>query len=575
MAANDVTSTIVVKAKNETESAFSKVKSDIDRVRTANESMATSVFKGVASWDILKRALGATTDFIKSSIEASSRASLEMALVKKNVENAGISYDSIKDKLEEYSKKMLQMGFDDEETATSMSRLMLVTKDYNKALTLNQLAGDLARNSGQGLEETTKALTMALGGNIRSLKLYVPELKAGASSAEVLAAVHEKVKGSMETFANTTQGKMEVMKVTYGNFKEQIGDIFGPALNIALTNFNSFLTATNNNAGQWSESTASKLQKGLSTLVNPDAWKLLGKSISTWGEQKLYDFGNAFVKVSDKIYGTKTPLTQSPYDRESQSMIDLEMKIESTEQAALALQKAVDTTVPSFDGMGSAGEDALKKQKDAMKSLLDKLKDYKQSIRDIQKAQEDESSSFIKSQIEKKQSFEQQLADMVKSHSEKWQQANKERIQLEEEMAKNVQEINKESEKEAKTKEERTAKAERLAELTSKAGDYGQKMLELQRTIQTEFAIAEPYLGNETLNKLSSTSDIERLITAFKATQAEDTVATSVAQQELKNKAQDITINFDLTNTVITDKNFIQTIKEELNKSLNLIRSTN
>lgn len=544
MPANDVSQNIIVKAKNESEATFNKVKADINGVKVANESMATSVFKGVASWDLLKTGVRAATEFIKSSIEASSKAQQEMAMVRQNVENAGIAYDSIKDKLDEYSKKMIQMGFDDEETATSMSRLMLVTKDYNKALTLNQLAGDLARNSGQGMEETTKALTMALGGNIRSLKLYVPELKAGASAAEVLAAVHEKVKGSMETFAATTEGKMQIMKVTYGNFKEQIGDIFGPALNVALTNFNNFLTAADTNAGVASESIASKLSKAFATAVAPSAWKAGGLQI--WNEaivKPAEKFGKFFVDISDKIYGTQSKIAPLTSERIDKTIQGLDAETNATVNAAmktLELQKAIDNVPPSYDGMGAAGTDSMKKQKDAMQGVLDKLKDYKQSINDIQKAEEDESLAFIKSQVEKNQSFKQQLADMVKTHKEAWLQANKDREAIERDGIKSGEDL------------------QRVGELKAKA--------------EKEFAIIQPYLNDTEMAKLAETSDVERLITSHRAEQAQDTVDTAQKQADLAAKAQNIYINFDLKDTTITDKNFLDTVKKELNNALNTVR---
>lgn len=543
MATNDVKTTIVVDAKDQTGAAFNQIKSGLNGVKTAHDNMAMSVFKGVASWDLLKKGIGMATEFLKSSIEASMKANAEMAMVKRNVENAGFAYSDIKDKLDAYSKSMLQMGFDDEETATSVSRLMLVTKDYNKALTLNHLAADLARNKNIGLEEASKAVTMALAGNLKALKQYVPDLDASTSSAEALAAVQEKLKGSMETFAATTEGKMQIMTVTWGNFKEQIGDIFGPALNIALTNFNSFLNAADSNAGVAGDSIGKKLQRSLATLVNPDAWKLLGKTVLTDVEQAGFNLYNNARNNIGAILGKSYPKLQSPWEKNQQSIIDLEMGIEKTEQAAMDLQSAVIDTTPDFSGLGKAGTDAGKKAADAMQSVVDKLKDYKNSINDIKKAQEDEALSFIKSQIEKKQSFDQNLADMVKSHKDKWAEINKEREDL-------------------------VAKADKTEEEWKKLRDL---------TIQNEkeFGIVQPYLNNTEMNKLGETTDIERLISAYRTGQAEDTLASAQKQQDLVDKAQNITLNFDLTNSTITDKNFIQMVKDELNKSLNLIRSTN
>lgn len=535
MAANDST-TIIVKAKNETDAVFNKVKANLNETKVANDNMAMSVFKGVASWDLLKRGVSIATDFIKSSVQASIAAEREMAMVRQNVENAGIAYDTVKDKLDEYSKSMLQMGFDDEDTATSVSKLLLVTKDYNKALELNKLAADLARNKGIELSDATGIVTQVTAGNVRVLKQYGIVLKEGASAADALSAMHDKVKGSMEAFANTTEGKMQIMSVTWGNFKEQIGDIFGPALNVALTNFNNFLVATDSNASKWGDSISSKL----AILVNPDTWKLTGKTVLTGLKQGAYEFGKFFVDVSDKIYGTKTKIEDSPIKKESQNIIDLANKIKQTTDVAEQFKNKIDETKPSFEGIGKAGEDAGKKSKDAMQGVIDKLKDFKQGIKDIQKAQEEESLAFIQSQIEKNQSFKQQLADMVKDHKDKWTQANKDREMIEKEGIKTAEDL--------------------------------QRVGELRATAEKEFAIIQPYLNDTEMGKLAATSDIERLITSHRAEQATETVDTAKRQAELVEKATNIYINFDLKDTTITDKNFIETVKNELNKSFNSIK---
>jgi len=555
MANNDVTTKIIVDAKDNSKAAFNQVENSINKVKTANESMATSIFKGVASWDLLKKGIGMAVTFLKSSVEASAQAQREMAMVRQNVENAGIAYDTVKDKIEAYSKSMLQMGFDDEETATSVSRLMMVTKDYNKALELNKLAADLARNKGIGLAEATTTVTQVTAGNVRVLKSYGIVLKDDATAADALAAMHDKVKGSMETFASTTEGKMQIMSVTYGNFKEQIGDIFGPALNIALNNFNNFLNAANDNAGVASESIASKLQKALAVAVSPSAWKAGGLDLLNRVFVKPAEkVGNFFVGLSDKIYGNMDFYKNSKSETKSyaaeidKTIAALDEQTNASVQAsmsALNLQKQLDTTGNSYEGIGKAGSDSMKKQADAMKSVLDKLKDYKQSIKEIQKAQNDEAADFIKNQIEKKQSFDQQLADMVASHKTKWEEANRE-----------IQNI------------------ENVAGGIKNKSDLD-RLTELRKTAETEFKIIQPYLNNEAMAKMAETSDVERLITAFRAGQAEDTVATATKQAELVEKATNLTINFDLTNSTITDKNFIEKVKQELNKSLNLIRSTN
>jgi len=567
MAQSDSTMNIVVKAKNETEATFKKLKNDITSVKTSNESMATSVFKGVAAWDLLKTGVRETVKFLGDCVQASIDAQKEMAMVKQNVENSGVAFDSVKDKIAEYSETMMKMGFDDEETSLSVSKLMLVTNDYTKALSLNHLAADLARNKGIGLSEATAVVIKVAGGATKAVKEYDLGLKEGASAAENLGKMQDKLKGSTETFAKTTAGQMEIMKVSYGNLKEKIGDTFGPALNVALTNLNNFLSASSNNTGKWAGSIAEKL----AILANPDTWKLTGKVLSTGLKQASWWITeNLIAKPIAAITGSKYVKSQSPIEQNKQAIIDLANNIKETTDTAMALQDTMDvvgdTGKNSFDGIGAASTEAtdkIKKQKDAMEDVLGKLKDYKKSIDDIKKSQEEESVSFIKSQIEKRQSFDQQLADTVAGHKEKWQQANKDVVELQKELAKNQEELSTETD------------SKRMADGLAKNKEFMQKIWELQATSEKEFKIVQPYLNNQEMTKLAETSDVERMVNAYKAEQASDTVATAEKQAELIQQAQQIYINFDLKDTTITDVNFIEKIKAELNKALNNLRFSN
>jgi len=424
------------------------ISAQISKVKTTTNSMSTSVFKGVASWDLLKKAVNITTGFLKDSVEASMEAQKQMAFVRQNVENSGVAYDSVKDKIEEYSKSMLKMGFDDEETALSVSKLMLVTGDYTQALKLNHLAADVARNKGIGLAEATKMVTLVASGNVKALREYDIELKKGASSAENLAIMQEKVKGSMETFANTTEGKLQIMKVTFGDLKEQIGDTFGPALNIALTNFNNFLNVSMGNAKVWGDSLAEKL----AILVNPDTWKLTGKVVKTGVEQIGYNIKNSFLgsaainavsqfsgltqalNLANKAFSVYNSLTGkkketiSPIDKQKQSIIDLAMKIKDTTDVALKLQTALDLEkATDFAGIGKEGADTLQKE---LQKLREELTKFATGIEDVSKkhseaidSMKDDINSlnkdYAQSGIDAKNSHLDSVASIVRQHQDK------------------------------------------------------------------------------------------------------------------------------------------------------------
>lgn len=199
--------------------------------------MQKDIVSSLAAYDLFKRSIGVAFDFFKNSIKESAQASAVMAQVKVNVENAGLSYETTGKQIEEYSKKQIQMGFDDEATALSMSKLILITGDYSKALKLNQLAMDLARSKGIDLETATKQISLVTQGNTKALKEYGIELSDTATISDVLNEAQKKLSGSAQAYSETAQGKLDIVKEQWSNIQQEVGDKLMPTL---LKLFDSF-----------------------------------------------------------------------------------------------------------------------------------------------------------------------------------------------------------------------------------------------------------------------------------------------------------------------------------------------
>ena len=204
---------------------------DEKNANDGNESMTASIFKGVAAWDMLKEGLQMAKEFIEDAIGASAKASETMAIVKTNVENAGYSYDEISPKLQAYSEQMAKLGFDHEDTSKSVSKLLLITGNYSQAIALNNLAMDLSRNKSVSLETATTSLAQVLqGGGAKALTQYGLTFKDGASSAEILLELQDKLKNSATSFADSAGGKLEILNTQWEEIQKQIGDAVMPTV---------------------------------------------------------------------------------------------------------------------------------------------------------------------------------------------------------------------------------------------------------------------------------------------------------------------------------------------------------
>jgi hypothetical protein len=238
---------ISVKAVNDAQKTLTEVKNDLARVSDqmgktskSSESLATSVFKGVASWDILKKSINSTIDFLKSSFTEGVTAEKQMAQVATNVRNAGLEYDKLAPAIKEASDKAKELGFSGGLASESLSRFLLVTKNATQSQALLSLAMDLSRNKGIDLADATKSIIAVTQGNTKALREYGIELGDNATTADVLTEAQNKLKGSSQDFANTTAGKLEILNEKWDDMKESVGGQLTPAIT-------TFATAVENN----------------------------------------------------------------------------------------------------------------------------------------------------------------------------------------------------------------------------------------------------------------------------------------------------------------------------------------
>ncbi len=139
--------------------------------------------------------------------------------------NAGTEYDDVRDSLEALiSTTQRKTGVADNEQRDILNRLILVTKDYNKALELLPTTLDLA--AAGSMDATTAATYLG--------KAYL-ELEDGADEVTVrfgqaslqfksMEDIQNRVAGSAENLVNP----LDVLKATMGDVSEVIGSFLVP-----------------------------------------------------------------------------------------------------------------------------------------------------------------------------------------------------------------------------------------------------------------------------------------------------------------------------------------------------------
>jgi DNA repair exonuclease SbcCD ATPase subunit len=282
---------ISVKAVNDAQKTLTEVKNDLARVidqmgktSKSSESLATSVFKGVASWDILKKSINSTIGFLKSSFTEGVTAEKQMAQVATNVRNAGLEYEKLAPAIKEASDKAKELGFSGGLASESLSRFLLVTKNATQSQALLSLAMDLSRNKGIDLADATRAVLAVTQGNSKALREYGIELGDNATTADVLTEAQNKLRDSAKDFAGTTAGKLEILNEKWNDMKEQIGEALTPA----VTKFMQYLTDN-----------LPIIQAGITSLVD-GVTKVVGVAVGTIDELTGASVYDAYSKGVEK-----------------------------------------------------------------------------------------------------------------------------------------------------------------------------------------------------------------------------------------------------------------------------------
>lgn len=217
---------ILVRVRDEAAGALSRISNDVS-------DLGGSFNFAFGKADALASALSAlgAGAIIGKAISSFAEAEVKAAQFNAIVQTLPPNLQALKDKIIATSDEALaKFGFDNEEAALSMARLLQATRDGEITFQAFQAAMDLARAKGIGLEDATRLVTIALMGNARMLKEYGIEVDEHASKATILAAIQRQLKGQADAYSETLRGQIGILKAFGGEIAEALGAQFAPAV---------------------------------------------------------------------------------------------------------------------------------------------------------------------------------------------------------------------------------------------------------------------------------------------------------------------------------------------------------
>lgn len=219
---------ILVRVRDEAAGALSRISNDVSDLGGSfnfafgKADALASAISAIGAGAIIGKAISAFGD-------AEAKAAQFGAIMKTLPPNLQVFQGQI---LKVADEALTKFGFDNEDAALSMGRLLQATKDSTLTFDAFQAAMDFARARQLGIEDATRLVTLALMGNARILKEYGIEIDEHASKATILASIQAQLRGQAEAYSATLQGQLAIMKSLVSEGLEALGAQFAPVIGL-------------------------------------------------------------------------------------------------------------------------------------------------------------------------------------------------------------------------------------------------------------------------------------------------------------------------------------------------------
>jgi hypothetical protein len=216
---------IVIKAVDNATPTLKKVGKGFGALSKAGKAVGSGLQTAAVG------ALGIATavaGFTVAAVAAAADEEKQIARLNGVLKTRGMLTDANTAAIETQTTKLEELAFSDDAVRESLITATAFTKNFNDALSVQNVAADVAAARNISLEEATALVGKAYQGNTKGLKGLGVQVKKGAKDTEILAAITKKYGGSAAAAANTVSGKFTRAQNTVNNIMEDFGAKFLP-----------------------------------------------------------------------------------------------------------------------------------------------------------------------------------------------------------------------------------------------------------------------------------------------------------------------------------------------------------
>lgn len=238
----------------------------------------------------------------KDAVQAAIEDEASQATLAKTLKNVTDATDAQIASTEKWiTKQQYATGFSDSTIRKSLENLVRVTDDLSEAQKLNTLAMDISRGTGKDLESVSLALAKAHEGNLGALtRLGVPldeNIKKTGDFEAATKKLSDLFGGQASNYADTYQGKLDIVNQRLGELKEGAGVKLLDVLGKLLTGINEVAMGF---GGEQPNSLSNKIKQ----VSNDMGYGTQQSGAYSLGAS-LRDVADSFGKLFDALTGSK------------------------------------------------------------------------------------------------------------------------------------------------------------------------------------------------------------------------------------------------------------------------------
>jgi hypothetical protein len=195
----------------------------------ANVKQGFGLAFGLSTVSLIRDGVNFVTGGINDSIDAFKQQEIATAKLTTSLEANVPGWQKYQGAIDAAMQSTISMGFQDDDFALGLSRVVAATHDVQKGLEVMAVAQDLARFKGISLTDAAEALTKVEAGRFRMLAELGIELPKNATEEQALAAVRKAAAGQAAAYTETLAGKEDVLNAKLNEQQEILGQKLAPA----------------------------------------------------------------------------------------------------------------------------------------------------------------------------------------------------------------------------------------------------------------------------------------------------------------------------------------------------------